>query len=307
MMHFDDTFHDSCEQQRAEGHDMHGCQGIGELLIIAGQAMASPRPGTMSLHYPASWHQHKAFTGLGPPCYLEVQGVRLGLLRRVLPRLRLVDRGDLHGIARSVLDLCGQRMHLVAVGLVGRGHRHGQQMTQRIDRLVARRAAVVCGSTNLHAFGGPDRPVDEKSGDATGIGDIVLRAKYHLYKGLVADIAGALSLKLPSGDEDNLLSTKPTTLRPFLIVSRTFFDVFTPHLNLGYEIDFDRGHQDALHSILGFETGIEKFSVLVDVLGKYKPNGNGVGDHTLTGSFGDKWNPFKQFAMFLNFQVPLNE
>ena len=91
------------------------------------------------------------------------------------------------------------------------------------------------------------------------------------------------------------------------MVSRTFFDVFTPHLNLGYAIDFDRGHQDALHYILGFETGIEKFSVVVDVLGKYKPNGNGVGDHTLTGSFGGKWNPCKQFVMFLNFQVPLNE
>ena len=46
---------------------------------------------------------------------------------------------------------------------------------------------------------------------------------------------------------------------------------------------------------------------MVDVLGKYKPNGNGVGDQTLTGSFGDKWNPFKQLVMFLNFQVPLNE
>src|SRR4029450_10620240 len=96
MMHFDDTFHDSCEQQRAEGHDMHGCQGIGELLSIAGQAMASPCPGPMSLHPPASWQQPKAFTDLGPPCYLEVQGVRLGLLRRVLPRLRLVDRGAPH-------------------------------------------------------------------------------------------------------------------------------------------------------------------------------------------------------------------
>ena len=45
----------------------------------------------------------------------------------------------------------------------------------------------------------------------------------------------------------------------------------------------------------------------MDLLGKYKPNGNGVGDHALTGSFGGKWNPFKQFVMFLNFQVPLNE
>jgi hypothetical protein len=118
--------------------------------------------------------------------------------------------------------------------------------------------------------------VDEKSGDATGIGDIVLRAKYHLYKGPVTDIAGALLLKLPTGDADNFLGTGTTPLRPFLIVSHTFLDVFTPHLNLGYEMDCDRGHQDALHYILGFETGIEKFSVVVDVLGKYKPNGNGL-------------------------------
>ena len=69
----------------------------------------------------------------------------------------------------GLIDQCGQRMHLVA-----------------------RRATAVCRPINLHAFGGPDSPVDEKSGDATGIGDIVLRAKYHLYKGPVADIAGAL-------------------------------------------------------------------------------------------------------------------
>ena len=35
----------------------------------------------------------------------------------------------------GLIDQCGQRMHLVAVGLVGRGHRHGQQMTQHIDRI----------------------------------------------------------------------------------------------------------------------------------------------------------------------------
>ena len=71
--------------------------------------------------------------------------------------------------------------------------------------------------------------------------------------------------------------------------------------------NFDRGHHDALHSILGSGTGLEKFSVVVDVLGKYKPHGNGVADHTLAGSFGGKWNLSKQFVMFLNFQVPLNE
>jgi len=31
---------------------------------------------------------------------------------------------------------------------------------------------------------------------------------------------------------------------------------------------------------------------MADLLGRYKPNGNGIGDHTLTDSFGGKWNPF---------------
>jgi hypothetical protein len=33
---------------------MHGYQGVGELLIIAGQAMAPPHPGTTPLHHAAS-------------------------------------------------------------------------------------------------------------------------------------------------------------------------------------------------------------------------------------------------------------
>ena len=46
---------------------------------------------------------------------------------------------------------------------------------------------------------------------------------------------------------------------------------------------------------------------MADWLGRYKPNDNGIGDRTLTGSFGGKWNRFKQFVMSLNFQMPLNE
>jgi hypothetical protein len=112
---------------------VHRYQGVGELPIIASQAMTSPCPGTTLLHHPASWQQYKAFPSLGQPRYLEVREVCLGLLRRVLLRLRLADRGNLHGSARNVLDLGGQRIHLVTVGLIGRGHRHGRQMTQRID------------------------------------------------------------------------------------------------------------------------------------------------------------------------------
>ena len=46
---------------------------------------------------------------------------------------------------------------------------------------------------------------------------------------------------------------------------------------------------------------------MADLLGRYKPNDNEIGDRTLTGSFGGKGNPFKQFILYLNFSVPLNE
>ena len=83
------------------------------------------------------------------------------------------------------------------------------------------------------------RPV----GKATGFGDIVLRAKYLFLKDAAVDIAGAMLVKLATGDEEDFLGTGDTTVRPFLVLSRTFSDFlvrqldFTPHLNLGYEFN----------------------------------------------------------------------
>lgn len=182
----------------------------------------------------------------------------------------------------------------------------------QVDMKLKSNARILTSPENslpgVHTFvGAEDNTVDQSSGDAFGIGDIVLRAKYHLVKDSILDLAGALLVKLETGDEDNFLGSGATTIRPFLILSKTFFNAFTPHLNIGYEFNLARSKQSALEYAIGFEVGSEQFTVVGEFLGSHELKGDGIGDDILTGSLGAKWNPFKQFVMFLNFQIPLND
>ena len=159
----------------------------------------------------------------------------------------------------------------------------------------------------VHTFtGAPTSPVDEQQRSATGIGDVILRTKYHLFDSEFADVAAGLLAKFSTGDASNFLGTGTTSLRPVVILSRTFAGVFTPHLNLGYEFNLDRGLRDSLEYAAGFDVGSEQFTVAFDVLGTYRPRDDN-GRHVINGSLGAKWNPFRQFVLFLNAQVPLND
>lgn len=148
---------------------------------------------------------------------------------------------------------------------------------------------------------------DAARGSATGLGDIVLRAKYHLIKSPLLDMATALLLTLPTGEEDNFLGTGDVTVRPFLIFSRTFFEVLTPHINIGYEFNTGHSHHSALEYVLGIDAGIKRFTVAGALLGSYEPDGDGIGDHILNASLGIKWNPVGQLLLAANVQLPLND
>jgi hypothetical protein len=43
-----------------------------------------------------------------------------------------------------------------------------------------------------------------------------------------------------------------------------------------------------------------------DILGRWQPNGNGIGDHVVDMAFGLKWNPVGSFIVNGNAQIPLN-
>ena len=158
-----------------------------------------------------------------------------------------------------------------------------------------------------------ESPNDSASGQATGLGDIVLRAKYLLLKSDMVDIAGEMLVKLATGDEKDFLGTGDTTVRPFLILSRTFSDVLvrqltiTPHLNIGYEFNLDYDAQNAVEYVVGFDAGTRQFVVASEFIGSHELNGDGLGDHILTASIGVKWNPWKQLLLITNAQFPLND
>ncbi len=73
--------------------------------------------------------------------------------------------------------------------------------------------------------------------NATGIGDIVLRGKYTLWRGERAGLAVGADLRLPSGDEQNFLGAGTVGFKPFAVLS--YRARLSPHVNVGYEVNGD--------------------------------------------------------------------
>src|SRR5262245_20255609 len=72
------------------------------------------------------------------------------------------------------------------------------------------------------------------SGTATGIGDVLLRAKATLMRHGPNAIAAGAEVRLPSGDEEELLGSGAWGVKPYAVLSFSFKGV-SPHLNLGYQ------------------------------------------------------------------------
>jgi hypothetical protein len=70
-------------------------------------------------------------------------------------------------------------------------------------------------------------------GDATGLGDIAVRTKYHVLRGAGGGLAAALDLRLPTGDENELLGTGGVQAK-FMLVASSEHGRFGQHVNLGY-------------------------------------------------------------------------
>lgn len=95
-------------------------------------------------------------------------------------------------------------------------------------------------STNLqpgiHRFqNGGDTAVFADSDSASGIGDVVLRGKYRFAGGAANGFAAALDVRLPTGDEEDLLGTGFVQTKLTLLGSGTWGKM-AAHGNLGYAI-----------------------------------------------------------------------
>src|SRR5579871_1393091 len=91
-----------------------------------------------------------------------------------------------------------------------------------------------CSASSVQPGGVPClKATFSNSGKTTGIGDVVLRGKYELYKGEKAGFAAGVNVRLPSGDVDNFLGSGTTGVEPFGVIS--YSARVSPHVEVGYE------------------------------------------------------------------------
>lgn len=102
-----------------------------------------------------------------------------------------------------------------------------------VDAEILRTASAATPLTHSFDGRGASTASFSESGSATGLGDILLRAKYNFFRTNTAAFAAALDLRLPTGDEDELLGTGATQTKIFFVGSGEYAR-FSPHVNFGY-------------------------------------------------------------------------
>jgi hypothetical protein len=140
----------------------------------------------------------------------------------------------------------------------------------------------------VHFFRNPDLPGgygDDREfasrGEASGLGDIILRAKGTIFREGHRGLAAGIDLRLPSGDEEDLLGTGAAGVKAFTALS-LLYGRFSPHVNVGYQWngssvlggDVSSGVSgdlpDQFSYAVGADYGLsERMSLALDLLGRH--------------------------------------
>jgi hypothetical protein len=118
-------------------------------------------------------------------------------------------------------------------------------------------------------------------GNASGLGDVTVRLKQTVKKGTKQGVALGIDLRLPTGDERNLLGTGAPGVNPFVAWSGNY-GALAPHVNAGYQWNGDSllggepgsGESEDLPDLAQYSVGavIEvhpRMTAAVDVIGRY--------------------------------------
>jgi len=119
----------------------------------------------------------------------------------------------------------------------------------------------------------------DESASADGVGDVVLRAKYKLTTGDSGALAIGADLRLPTGDEKDLLGSGATQTKIFLIASAPATK-FSPHANIGYTFSSGASQEvgdipDEVNYTIGFDAAIgNRVTINGDIIGRTLLNAN---------------------------------
>jgi hypothetical protein len=118
------------------------------------------------------------------------------------------------------------------------------------------------------------------TGDASGIGDVVVRVKTSVLTKASTGVAAGVDVRVPSGDALNLLGTGAPGVQPFAVLSGTIQRV-SPHINVGYQWNGSSllagdpatgrasDFPDQFNYVAGADLNAGRLTVAFDVLGRY--------------------------------------
>lgn len=122
------------------------------------------------------------------------------------------------------------------------------------------------GSTAVHRFAGDAanpvlRAAASMDGSASGIGDVAARVKINLGQGSNMGAALLTEVRIPTGDEENLLGSGALQVRALGLYSAQF-GTFSPHLNVGYTVREQEGQNDAILLGVAFDDLLTDWATL---------------------------------------------
>src|SRR4029450_4255969 len=104
--------------------------------------------------------------------------------------------------------------------------------------------------------GNPSHDFTE-AGDASGLGDVVVRGKYNFMRKPSMAMAAGVDLRLPTGKEEDLLGSGATQAKAYLIVGGAAKKV-SPRASLGYTFSSGGGEVTGdLPNELGYSAGLD--------------------------------------------------
>lgn len=130
-------------------------------------------------------------------------------------------------------------------------------------------------------------------GSAGGVGDLLVRMKTTIVREGTRAMAAGLDVRLPTGDEQNLLGAGAAGLRPFAAFSSSY-GPFAPHANIAYQwngrsvlagdvrADIEGDLPDQFLYAAGSDLSVNsRFSIVFDVLGQRVLNSPQLSRYTL--------------------------
>ncbi len=134
------------------------------------------------------------------------------------------------------------------------------------------------------------------SGQATGIGDVLVRVKANVFDGKMAKLAIGVETRMPTGDAYEFLGAGAYGFKPFVALSVPGARI-SPHFNLGYQYnshsvlagDVSTGTERLLPKQLNYAAGIEtsvnkRLSFAADLIGQEVFSADRLQQHTFTAA-----------------------